>query len=831
MAWRDSRKNFSRLILFISSIILGIAALVSIFSLGDSLSAEINNQAAALIGADLEISTNKPIPENIQPLMDSIPGERAEQRSFASMVYFPKSQGTRLIQVRALTGKFPFYGEIGTTPALAARQFQQKHTALVDRSLMLQFNVRVGDSVRLGNTAYIIEGEVTGVPGQTGLSASVAPVVYIPLETLPATGLEQKGSRISTNYFYKTPASVDVTKMMTTLGPRLRQSGLNYDTIDTKKEETARSFRDLARFLSLIGFIALLLGCIGVASAIHIYIREKINSIALLRCLGTTSRQAFVIYLIQIIVLGFIGSLIGVVLGTAVQQFLPLVVQDLLPVKIQPVLSWRAMTQGLVLGLVVSILFALAPLISIRRISPLQTIRMGYQPANNRDPANILVYLLIGFFILLFTRMQLGSWGQAWVFTLGVALAFGLLTLMAKGLMWSIRSFFPTSWSYLWRQGLSNLYRPNNQTTLLIVSIGLGTALICTLLFIESILLKRVTLSSSGSQPNMVLFDIQTAQKDSVRQLTLDKGLPVITMVPIVNMRVEKINQVTIETVRKDSTIPIQPWVFNREYRVTFRDSLISSEKLTKGSWHGKPENGNIYVSVDENYGVRNKINIGDTMTFNVQGSMIRTIVGSYRKVDWNRVQTNFLIVFPSGVLEQAPQFHVLMTHVPDVATSAKFQQDLVQRFPNISVIDLNLVLSILDDILGKIGFVIRFMAGFCIVTGLIVLIASVLISKYQRMQESVLLRTLGASRRQVYVINAIEYFLIGAMAAFTGILLAWIAGSLLASITFETSFTPNWLPVLYVFLAICVLTVLIGLMNIRQIVNRSPLEVLRNEA
>ncbi|MFY8045944.1 MAG: ABC transporter permease, partial [Chitinophagaceae bacterium] len=192
-------------------------------------------------------------------------------------------------------------------------------------------------------------------------------------------------------------------------------------------------------------------------------------------------------------------------------------------------------------------------------------------------------------------------------------------------------------------------------------------------------------------------------------------------------------------------------------------------------------------------------INIDDTVTFNVQGSLIKTIVGSYRKVDWNRVQTNFLIVFPAGVLEKAPQFHVLMTHVPDVATSAKFQQQLVRTYPNISVIDLNLVLSILDDILGKIGFVIRFMAGFCIITGLIVLIASVLISKYQRIQESVLLRTLGASRRQIYIINAIEYFLIGAMAAFTGILLAWVAGALLASLVFETSFTPNWLPILYV--------------------------------
>ncbi|MFN5475783.1 MAG: ABC transporter permease [Sphingobacteriales bacterium] len=214
MAWRDSRKNLSRLVLFVSSIILGIAALVSIFALGDSLSAEIDNQAAALIGADLEISTNKPIPKNIQQLIDSIPGERAEQRSFASMVYFPRTNGTRLIQVRALEGNFPFYGAIETVPQIASRQFLQKRTALVDRSLMLQFNVKIGDSVRLGNTAYIIEGEVTGVPGQTGLTASVAPVVFIPLETLPATGLEQKGSRISTNYFFKTPSTVSVNTMM-----------------------------------------------------------------------------------------------------------------------------------------------------------------------------------------------------------------------------------------------------------------------------------------------------------------------------------------------------------------------------------------------------------------------------------------------------------------------------------------------------------------------------------------------------------------------------------------------------------------------------------------
>jgi putative ABC transport system permease protein len=193
--------------------------------------------------------------------------------------------------------------------------------------------------------------------------------------------------------------------MMEKLGPRLRQSGINYDTIESKKEETARSFRDLSRYLSLIGFIALLLGCIGVASAIHIYIREKINSIALLRCLGTKSRQAFMIYLIQIMVIGFVGSVLGVLLGTLIQQLLPLVIQDLLPVKINPVLSWRAMGEGLILGMIISVLFALTPLVSIRKISPLQTIRMSYQPDAKRDPLTWLIYLLILVFITVFTRL------------------------------------------------------------------------------------------------------------------------------------------------------------------------------------------------------------------------------------------------------------------------------------------------------------------------------------------------------------------------------------------------------------------------------------------
>jgi putative ABC transport system permease protein len=832
MAWRDSRRNRSRLLLFVSSIILGIAALVAIYSLGDNMRQEIDRQAAALLGADLEISNNKQPSDSIQKLVASLGDKRSEERSFTSMILFPKGGGTRLVQVRALSGEFPYYGDLETEPATASRSFRNAPAALVDQTLMLQFGAKPGDSVRVGNSSFIIAGSLVSAPGQTGLSASVAPIVYIPLQYLQATGLSQKGSRISYRYFIKYDRKVNIDKVVEGIQPQLEKEGLNYDTVESQKEDTTRSLRSLTQFLAFVSFVALLLGCIGVASAIHIYVREKIASVAIMRCLGAQGKQAFIIYLVQIVVIGFIGSIIGAIIGTIIQQFLPLVLKDFLPVTIETNISWPAIGQGLALGLIISFLFALLPLISIRNVSPLNTLRLSLQPLSLfKDGAKWLVYLLICLFIIGFSWLQLKDFSEAIAFTIGVLVAFLLLTGTAALLVWTVRRFFPDAWSYLWRQGLANLFRPNNQTTILIVAIGLGTAFICTLFSVQSILLNTVSLSASGNQPNTVLFDIQTAQKDKVLALAKQQGLPVNGTVPIVNMRLEQVNNITAATLEKDSTIDMQKWVFSREYRVTFRDSLISSEKITKGKWTGTADSsGKILISVEERFARRNSIHIGDTMLFNVQGSLIPTIVGSYREVDWNRIQTNFLVVFPKGVLEEAPQFHVLLTRIPNKETSARFQQLVVQQFPNVSIIDLGLVLSVLDKLLEKVGFVIRFMAGFSIITGLVVLIASVLISKYQRIQESVLLRTLGASRKQIFYITALEYFFLGALAAITGIVLSLGSTWLLARYRFQAPFSVLWLPLFLVFISVCALTVIIGLANSRGVVTRPPLEVLREE-
>ena len=832
MAWRDSRKNRSRLMLFISSIIFGIAAIVAIYSFGYNVKKDVDNQAATLIGADLSISSNKPVDASIVPLLDSLGDRRSQERSFGSMIYFPKSQGTRLVQVRALQGSFPYYGTIESTPISAAQSFRTGKNALVDQTLMLQFNAHVNDSIKVGNVTFLVVGVLNKAPGQTGIAAGIAPIVYIPMQYLEQTGLMQKGSRINYTFYYKFDHDVNVTKLVKGMEDKLERNNLNYDTIDTRKENTGRSFEDLTKFLSLVGFIALLLGCVGVASAVHIYIREKIPSIAIMRCLGVRSTQAFIIYLIQILAIGLVGSIIGAVLGSAIQHMLPLIFKDFLPLTVSTAISWMAIGQGILLGVIISVLFALLPLIAIRNISPLNTLRISYDSINLlRDPLRWLVYMLIVGFVVLFTKFQLNNWLASVLFTTGIIIAFFILTLIAQGLMKLARLIIRNSWSYLWRQGFANLYRPNNQTIILIVSIGLSTTFICTLFFIQSMLVRQVSISATTNSANMILFDIQREQKNPITAATKSQHLPVIEQVPVVTMRMATINGKTEAQCKKDTSLKIPPRIFANEYRATYRDTLAATEKVISGDWVAKVTPGkDVPVSIEDRFAKHNHLKTGDHIVFNVQGSPINTVVTSIRTVNWNKMQTNFLVVFPAGVLEDAPQFYAMLTHVSSDKVSAKYQQAIVKQFPNVSILDLGQILSVLDELLDKLGDIIKFMSAFSIITGIVVLIASVRISKYQRIRESVLLRTMGASRKQILTITALEYIFLGSLSALTGILIALTGSWFLAKFSFDIPFGVTFLPAAIIFVLITGLTVIIGLLNSRGILNRPPLEILRGD-
>ena len=697
--------------------------------------------------------------------------------------------------------------------------------------LLTQFGAKIGDSVQVGRVVLPIVGRVLKTPGQSGVSSAVAPAVFIPLEVVPATGLVQPGSRVQYRRAYQFAPGADVTANLQPLQTRLDKAEIDAETVATRQQSLGRAFADLTRFLSLVAFVALLLGCVGVASAVNLYVREKLAAVAVLRCLGASGRQALLIYLIQTAGLGLVGAAIGTALGAAVQLLLPGVLGDFLPVAISVSVSWAAVLTGLTTGLLMAVLFALLPLLSIRRVSPLRVLRVAFEDDTAApDPVRGLVIAVIGVFILGFAYAQTRDWKITLGFGAGLLLTFGALTGVARLLMAAVRRFFPAGWGYVWRQGLANLYRPQNQTLTLVTSIGLGTFLLATLFLTQAQLLGRVQLADRGTQPNLVLFDIQPGQRAGVEALLKSRQLPVMQRVPVVTMRLSAINGQSVSVIKKDTARGIPAWALTREYRVTYRDTLSRAEKLSAGTLPKLGSDGIPRISVEDGYLGRVKLNLGDTLDFNVQGAPQRTIVGGTRSVELGQVQPSFLVLFPNGVLEQAPQFWVEVTRTPTPAALAGVEQALLGQFPNVSAIDLGLILRTLDDIIAKISFVIRFMAGFSILTGLLVLSSSVVISRYQRVRESVLLRTLGASRRQILRITLVEYGLLGLLAALAGIGLAVLAAWALAVFLFEASFGPAVLPLLGLAALVTVLTALIGLFNSRDVLRRSPLEVLRAE-
>ncbi|MFC2186788.1 ABC transporter permease [Fulvivirgaceae bacterium LMO-SS25] len=829
MAWRDTRKNRSRLLLFISSIVLGIAAIVAINSFGDNLTREINNQAKELLGADLSIEARDDTSSIYisMPIIDS-----AKVAVFASMASFSSNDGARLTQIRAMKGAYPFYGPLAVQPLEAREEFFTGQKALVDRTLMMQYDAKIGDSVNVGALSFEIVGILDGIPGQSGIVASVAPAVIIPWDYLEGTQLIQRGSRVEYTSYYQLADGTDPDKWVEENEEALRDKVLRADTVEERKEDTNRAFGNLNKFLGLVAFVALLLGCVGVASSVFIYIREKIATVAILRCLGVSGLQAFLIYVIQIGLMGLIGSIIGALIGVGVQQLLPLVLQDFLPITVDTSLSFPSIFFGIITGLIVSILFALPPLIQIRNASPLLTIRAeSSSKAVEKDWLNWLVYGLIVGFIYLFAFNQIGEWQEAGYFTLALLVAIGIIALISKLVMWLVRKFFPVSWGFVWRQSLANLYRPHNQTLVLLATIGLGTALVSTVFYVQDLLVAEVELSSEDERPNLLMFDIQSSQLESIKQLMEESELEVLQSDPVVNMRLLKIKDVTRQMARDDSTIRMRDGIFTREYRVSYRAELSETESIVKGEWIGSANPGGaIPISIEEGFAGSMKVDVGDSLIFDVQGVPMLCQVASFRKVDWNRVSSNFLVTFPAGVLENAPQFHIITTRVPSPMVSAKFQQAVVRNFPTVSIVDLGQILATVEEVLSKIAFVIRFMALFSILTGLVVLMGSVTLSKFQRLKESVLLRTLGSSQKQILTITLFEYFILGSLASLTGILLAFASTAILAKYSFDAVFQPASLPVVITYLLITSLTMFIGYWNSRGVIGRPPLEILRAE-
>jgi len=834
LAFRDARPQWKSLLLYTSAVVAGVAALVAILSFRSDVLLTVEDQSRELLGADIEFRSTQPFAEPVIQFIDSVGGNDARAIEFNSMVQFRSTGDTRLSQIRAIEGPFPIYGTIETEPREAAQEYQQNNSALVEQSTMRQFNISVGDSIQVGQITLPISGQLRNVPGESAAFSLVGPRVYVPLSVIEDSGLLQRGSRVTYKEYMQLDGAETAERIASEFRPIGREHSVRTETVESRKQDFDAIVDNLSKFLGLIAFIALMLGGLGVASAVYVYIRRKSSAVATLRCMGMSSQQIIASFSIQIAGMGLLGAAIGTALGLVLQSYLPLLFTEFLPFEIVQAISVPAILLGLLIGMVISVGFSILPLIGISSISPMLTLKsVDFSPlANLSAKVKIFTVATVFLLVVLLIAYTTDSLIAALFFSFGLMVSVVLLWFTAILLTKVVKGLRLKSLPYTWRQGTANLFRPNNQTPMLLTTLGMGMLLIGTLYLSQEMLLERISFQSNEELPNIVLYDIQSDQNDGVNEIIESHGGQIMQNVPIVSMRLSSLRGRSVSEVRQDTTEQIRRWALTRDYRVTYRDELMSSETILEGEWIAQADGiGSVIpISVAEQIKEELQLEIGDSLDFNVQGVNVSTVVASVREVDFQRPEPNFFVLFPSNALENAPQFFATIVRADDEDLAYSIQQEIVREYPNISAIDISIALQSVQEFLDKIAMAIQFMALFSIITGLVVLASSISISRKQRTRESVLLRTLGAIKKQVSSIQTIEYVLLGLLATLTGLILAFAASWSLAYFYFDLAFVPNLTALILLSLVIILAATIIGWSGSRHIFKKSPIDVLRSE-
>jgi putative ABC transport system permease protein len=836
MALRELRAEPRRLVLLGITVAIGVAALVAVNSLGDNVRDSVRQQSRALLGADLSLSSRSPFSRRVESLLDTLSrkAELARVTSFAGMAYVTRTEGSRLVQVAAVDGRYPFYGQIQTAPRPAWAELQSGRHVIVDPSLLSALSARLGDTLALGEARFVISGTIVSAPSEVGFRFALGPKVYIPAAFVNETKLLGFGARAQYEVFLRLAAGIPPQRLVDQYRTVLRSERVTPHTVADDQRNLSDVLGRMTGYLGLVALTALLLAGVGVATAIVMLLRRRSDSIAVLRCLGASALQILAIYLLEATLMALLGSVAGACLGVALQRLLPALLSGLVPIEITPGLSLSGISLGIASGLLIAAAFALLPLLTIRWISPLEALRRRYQPVESgRDWIWLLTLGGLVVSVVLLAVHQVGSWRQGLWFSAGVAACMALLT----GLGWSVtrllRNRIPQAWSYPWRQGLANLHRPANQTLILLLAVGLGAFLLGTLYLVQQSLLRQLRVTGGPARPNLVLFDIQPDQLVGVLNQLRGRQLPAETPTPIVTMRLQAINGRAVGellTPTNGSGEPSNAWALRREYRSTYRDTLVRTERLVSGTWWDRKASTPARISIEEDLAQELHIRVGDEILWDVQGVPLLSQVANLRSVDWARFEPNFFVVFAPGSLERAPQTYVTLTRVLDPGQRGRFQRELAERFPNISVLDLSLVQQALEKLVNRVTLAIRFMATFTLAVGVLVLTGTLASSRLQRLREAALLRTLGASRVQIFRIALAEYFSLGVIAAVPALVLASLAAWALSHFVFDATFSLPFVGLTALGLGIATLTTVVGLANSRETVRRRPLELLREE-
>lgn len=824
LAWRETRGAWRHFGYFFACITLGVSALVGVGSFADSLERTVARSAKSLMGGDVEVRSTQPLPADVATLIAPQISEIATTRvrELVAMAQAGPSQ-SHIVELKAVEPGYPFYGALVTEPARPLETLIGDGRALVHDSLLARFGLKLGDRFHVGDLELTIAGVIQKEPDRAIGVFSLGPRVLIAGADLDRTGLIRPGSRVRYRTLVRLPEGRDAQAFRDRLAAAL-PAGQRVSTYGQAQPGLRRFWDQLTMYLGLTGLVALMVGGIGVAVSVNAFVRQKLASIAILRALGAGWRPLLAAYLLQTALLGLGGSALGALLGSAVQPLLAPALTRLLPIELTLSFSLRAVLSGLAMGVGVTLLYALWPLLQIRHVRPALVLRMDVEPRlRGRRPWATALPIAAGLAAL--ALWQAGSWKIGALFAGGLAAALILLALGARVVIALARR---VGWrSPAWRQGAANLHRPGSHAGPVLVSLGLAVMLVVSIALLDRSLRAQLVDRAPGSAPAFFFIDIQTDQAEPFARLVAAQGASgPAELTPVVRSRLAAVNGASIdERPRREDA-----WYLTREYVLTWAKEAPGHNTVVAGRWWTPEEAAREpLISVEEEIARQLGVRLGDTLTFDIQGVPVSARVTSLRHVDWRSLTSNFFVIFSPGALDGAPSTFIATVGVRPEQEN-RLQSAVVAAFPNITAIPIREVLERVSAMLDQIALAVRLVAAFSIGAGLIVMAGALAITRQQRLYQSVILKALGATRGFVSRVFAVEYALLGAAAGLAGsalaALLAW------AVLRFALDVPWRWAPgtLLAGVATATALALLVGFLGTRRLLGRRPLGVLRSE-
>lgn len=835
MAWRETRAAAKKFVFMVVAIALGVGALTGIKGFSSALDRAMSKSARDLIASDFAVRMNAVPGKNELAVLESLVQRGAVMTQVTqtlSMAASEESAPPLLSNLKAVDPQFyPFYGNVELDPPQQLRDILKDDTAVVSQDFLTRAGTSVGRTVQVGTTNFRIAAVLKSEPDRLSSGIDLGPRILITRKALQQTGLIQFGSRTSESFLYRLPErglSLDQAKRIINQGMPRAARIVDYRD---PNPSLSRGLERTANYLSLIGLLAVLLSGLGVAMTIHSYLQQKLDHIAILKCLGGRSARIIRIYLIQGMILGVAGSILGVGLGYGIQLLFPMYLQGLINLPTDLQFAPGAIVQGFLIGIITTLLFLLPPLLAIQRVRPARVFLREMPDTQqsmlrrlSRDRISLVagLLLLIGIGLLASWLADSLRWGFA--FLGGLAGSIAVLSAGAKLLLQGLKKL-PRASSLPLRHGIKNLNRPGNHITSVLVALGIGVAFILTVYFIQTSLLAQLVKAAPADYPNVFLLGVTDADKLALGQFL--KSRPGIveagTPIPMIPARLRRVDSKTAEELGGTQN---DRRYFQHEFSLTWAEDLPPDSRILQGKWW-QPPYVEPMISVEEHAAERMNLGVGSTLEFESSGKLIKARVASIRRAEFDRPGTSNQFLFSPGSLEGLPASYVGTIRMEPSAVAA-LQKELFARFPNVTSIDVGQVLVRVQELLDKIASIIRFVALFAILAGTVMLASSVMATRYQRVREAVILKTLGATRSQVSRIQAAEFLIVGLVAGFIGGLLAAIAAHYLLGNLLNTVFEFKWAPLLIGTVATAALAIATGWIASRGIMNHRPLEVLR---